>query len=398
MADARSQQSVFTPSRKVATAKPFGPGPGSAPRSGGLAGQIMARLGRVKIGGGVRVKAKELAVFTRQFAVMIASGLPLVQALELLADQQENKGLKHTLQTVRAHVEGGATLSSSFGHHPKVFDGLYTNLVEAGEAGGVLEGVLQRLSTYIEKAVKLRRAVKSALIYPISVLVIATAVIIILLWKVVPIFATLFVGLDATMPLPTRFVIALSHFVGQFAWIIIVAAIGTVVGLKQYYATSKGREVIDALILKIPVLGILMRKIAVARFSRTLATLITSGVPMLESLDITARTAGNAVVEKAITRVRAEVEGGRTIADPLRQSGVFPNMVVQMVSVGEHTGALDSMLQKIADFYEEEVDTAVADLLTLLEPMIILFLGVVVGGVVISMYLPLFSLIAKMAG
>jgi len=398
MADARTQQSVFTPSRRVAAARPSGSGTGSASRAGGSASQGAARLGRSKIGRTVRVKARELAVFTRQFAVMIASGLPLVQALELLAEQQENKGLKHTLETVRTSVEGGATLSSSFGHHPKVFDSLYTNLVQAGEAGGVLEGVLQRLSTYIEKAVKLRRAVRSALIYPISVLVIATGVIILLLWKVVPIFATLFVGLDATMPLPTRFVIALSHFVGHFAWIIILAGVAAVVALKQYYATRKGREVIDAFILKIPVVGILMRKIAVARFSRTLATLITSGVPMLESLDITGRTAGNAVVEKAITRVRADVEAGRTIADPLRQSGVFPNMVVQMVSVGEHTGALDSMLQKIADFYEEEVDTAVADLLTLLEPMIILFLGVVVGGVVISMYLPLFSLIAKMAG
>ncbi|HEY6290345.1 MAG TPA: type II secretion system F family protein [Terriglobia bacterium] len=356
---------------------------------------FLARLGI----GGVSVKPKELAIFTRQFAVMISSGgLPLIQALEILAGQQDNKGFGEVLAKACSSVEGGATLSSSFQQHPRVFDPLYTNMLEAGETGGILEGVLQRLAAYIEKAVKLKAAVKSALIYPIAVLVIAMGVIIMLLWKVVPIFATLFAGLDATMPLPTRFVIALSHIVAQFAWIIIVGAVAGVFVLKRYYATPKGRERIDALILKIPVLGVLMRKIAMARFSRTLSTLITGGVPMLESLDITARTAGNAVVEKAITSVRAEVEAGHNIADPMRRSGVFPNIVVLMVGVGEQTGALDSMLQKVAEFYEEEVDVAVADLLAAMEPAIIVVLGGVVGGIVISMYLPLFSLIGKLAG
>jgi type IV pilus assembly protein PilC len=345
-----------------------------------------------------RVKPKELAIFTRQLSVMISSGLPLIQTLEILAAQQDNKGFAAVLTRIRAAVEGGSTLSGAFQRHPKVFDPLYTNMLEAGEAGGVLEGVLQRLSSYIEKAVKLRAAVKSALIYPTAVVLIATGVIVLLLWKVVPIFATLFAGLNATMPLPTRVVIGLSGFVVRFAWLIALLAVGVPAGLKRYHATPRGREVLDGIILKLPVLGMLMRKIAVARFSRTLSTLITSGVPMLESLDITARTAGNAVIEKAITNVRAEVEAGHTVADPMRRSGVFPNMAVQMVEVGEQTGALDSMLGKVADFYEDEVDVAVKDLLAAMEPMIIVFLGVAVGGIVISMYLPLFSLIGKLAG
>ena len=387
MATSRSQ----APSFALSAAK-------SASRGGSAAaaqkGGLLARLGI----GGVNVKPKELAIFTRQFAVMISSGLPLIQALEILAGQQDNKGFGEVLSKARSSVEGGATLSSSFQQHPRAFDALYTNMLEAGETGGILEGVLQRLAAYNEKAVKLRAAVKSALIYPVAVLIIATGVIIMLLWKVVPIFATLFAGLDATMPLPTRFVIALSHIVAKFAWMIILGSGAGVFVLKRYYATPKGRERIDAIILKIPVLGVLMRKIAVARFSRTLSTLITSGVPMLESLDITARTAGNAVVEKAITGVRAEVEAGHNIADPMRRSGVFPNIVVQMVGVGEQTGALDSMLQKVAEFYEDEVDVAVADLLAAMEPAIIVLLGGVVGGIVISMYLPLFSLIGKLAG
>ncbi len=345
-----------------------------------------------------KVKPKELAVFTRQFSVMIGAGLPLVQALEILAGQQENKAFARALTDVRAMVESGSTLSHALRQHPKVFDHLYTNMIEAGETGGVLDGILQRLSAYIEKAVKLRRAVQSAMIYPVAVLVIAAGVILLLLWKVVPIFATLFEGLGAALPLPTRMVISLSHFVASFAWIIILAAAAAGFALKQYYATPNGRMKIDTLILRVPVLGSLMRKIGVARFTRTLGTLITSGVPMLEAMDITARTAGNAVIEKAILEVRKAVEAGQTIVDPLRKTGVFPNMVTQMVGVGEQTGALDSMLQKIADFYEDEVDAAVADLLTAMEPIIILFLGVVVGGVVISMYLPLFSLIGKLAG
>lgn len=347
---------------------------------------------------GEKVKSKELAVFTRQFSVMIDAGLPLVQCLEILSSQQENKAFSRMLSGVRGTVEGGSSLANALRQHPKAFDDLYTNMVEAGESGGILDTILQRLSTYIEKAVKLKRSVQSAMIYPVAVVVIAAGVVTLLLWKVVPIFTTLFAGLGVSLPLPTRIVIALSHFVASFGPLLIVLVILLGVGLRWYYKTPSGRMVIDSLILKIPVLGPVMRKISVARFSRTLGTLITSGVPMLEAMDITSRTSGNAVVEKAIAQVRKAIEGGRTIVDPLRETGVFPNMVVQMIGVGEHTGSLDSMLQKVADFYEDEVDAAVGDLLTALEPMIILFLGIVVGGVVISMYMPLFSLIGKLAG
>ncbi len=345
-----------------------------------------------------KVSSKELAIFTRQFSVMIDAGLPLVQCLEILASQQENKAFQRALSGVRATVEGGSTLANALRQYPRIFDDLYTNMVEAGETGGILDTILQRLSAYIEKAVKLRRAVQSALIYPVAVVVIAGGVVVLLLWKVVPIFATLFAGLGVDLPLPTRIVIGLSHFVGTFAPVFIVLGIVGFFGLKYWYRTPQGRMTIDSLILKLPLLGVLMRKIAVARFTRTLGTLITSGVSMLEAMDITARTSGNAVIEKAIITVRKAIETGRTIVDPLRETGVFPNMVVQMIGVGEQTGALDAMLQKVADFYEDEVDAAVGDLLTAMEPMIILFLGVVVGGVVISMYLPLFSLIGKLAG
>jgi type IV pilus assembly protein PilC len=351
---------------------------------------------RPKVGG--KVSPKELAVFTRQFSVMIDAGLPLVQCLEILSSQQENKGFAKALAEVRSTVEAGSTLAHALRQFPRMFDDLYANMVEAGETGGILDTILQRLSSYIEKAVKLKRAVQSALIYPTAVVLIAGGVILLLLWKVVPIFATLFAGLGVEMPLPTRIVIGLSSAVGTFAIPLIVACILGGWGLKVYYGTPNGRMMIDSLILKLPVLGNLMRKIAVARFTRTLGTLITSGVPMLEAMDITARTSGNAVVEKAILSVRKAIETGRTIVDPLRETGVFPNMVVQMIGVGEQTGALDAMLQKVADFYEDEVDAAVGDLLTAMEPMIILFLGVAVGGVVISMYLPLFSLIGKLAG
>jgi type IV pilus assembly protein PilC len=345
-----------------------------------------------------KVSAKELAIFTRQFSVMIDAGLPLVQCLEILSGQQENKAFAKVLAGVRRTVEGGSTLANALRQYPKVFDDLYTNMVEAGETGGMLDDVLQRLSAHIEKAVKLRRAVTSALIYPSAVVLIAGGVIFLLLWKVVPIFATLFAGLGVDLPLPTRIVIGLSNAIASFAVpLLVLLGVGGY-GLKVYYATPQGRMVIDTLILKLPILGDLMRKIAVAMFTRTLGTMIASGVPMLEAMDITARTAGNAVVEKAILEVRKAVETGRTIVDPLRETGVFPNIVVQMIGVGEQTGSLDAMLQKIADFYEDEVDAAVGDLLTAMEPMIILFLGVVVGGVVISMYLPLFSLISKLAG
>jgi type IV pilus assembly protein PilC len=345
------------------------------------------------------VGAKELAIFTRQFSVMIDAGLPLVQCLEILANQQENKAFQKTLTATRGGVEGGSTLSAAMRQHEKVFDQLYVNMVEAGETGGILDTILQRLSAYIEKNVKLKRAVKSALVYPAAVLLVAAGVIILLLWKVVPIFATLFVGLGVELPLPTRIVIQLSNFVGSiFGLLILVFIIGMAVALRFWHATPKGRMAIDTALLKLPLVGMLLRKIAVARFTRTLGTLISSGVPILEGLDITARTAGNAVIEKALLHVRRALEAGRTLADPLKETEVFPGMVTQMIGVGEQTGAMDAMLQKIADFYEDEVDAAVKDLLAAMEPMMIVFLGVVVGGIVISMYLPLFSLIAKLSG
>jgi type IV pilus assembly protein PilC len=344
------------------------------------------------------VKPAEIAVFTRQFSVMIDAGLPLVQCLEILGGQQENKTFQKVLLGTRAAVEGGVTLSAAMRQYEKIFDNLYVNMVEAGETGGILDTILQRLSTYIEKNVKLKRAVKSALVYPIVVVLVAAGVITLLLWKVVPIFTTLFVSLNVALPLPTRIVIALSHFVGSiFGLLTVFAFIGMVIGMKVWYATEGGRMAIDKGLLKIPLIGNLLRKIAVARFTRTLGTLISSGVPILEGLEITARSAGNAVIEKALLQTRKQLEAGRTLADPLRESDVFPGMVTQMIAVGEQTGAMDAMLQKIADFYEDEVDAAVKDLLAAMEPIMIVVLGVVVGGIVISMYLPIFSLIGQLA-
>jgi type IV pilus assembly protein PilC len=348
-------------------------------------------------GGGV--DAKELAVFTRQFSVMIDAGLPLVQCLEILGGQQENKTFQKIIVGVRGSVEGGATLSASMKQYEKVFDALYYNMVEAGETGGILDTILQRLSTFIEKNVKLQRAVRSAMIYPVSVIGIAVLVITLLLWKVVPIFVTLFNGLQVSLPLPTRIVIGLSNIVGSiYGLMFFVLAVGSGVALKLWYGTPQGRMAIDRILLRLPVVGLVLRKIAVARFTRTLGTLISSGVPILEGLDITARTSGNAVIELAISKTRKEVEAGRSLVEPLKETDVFPGMVTQMIGVGEQTGAMDAMLQKIADFYEDEVDAAVKDMLTAIEPIMIVFLGLVVGGVVISMYLPLFTLIAKLAG
>ncbi|MBZ5503332.1 MAG: type II secretion system F family protein [Acidobacteriia bacterium] len=348
-------------------------------------------------GGGV--EAKELAVFTRQFSVMIDAGLPLVQCLEILGGQQENKTFQKVLTGVRSSVEGGTTLSAAMKEHEKVFDALYYNMIDAGETGGILDTILQRLSVYIEKNVKLARAVKSAMIYPVSVIGIAAGVITLLLWKVVPIFVSLFNGLDVDLPLPTRIVIGLSSFIGSIYGLMLLAfLVGSFFAVKFWYATPPGRMAIDSLILKAPVVGLIMRKIAVARFTRTLGTLISSGVPILEGLDITARTSGNAVVEKAITQTRKAVEAGRSLVEPLKETDVFPGMVTQMIAVGEQTGAMDAMLSKIADFYEDEVDAAVKDMLTAIEPIMIVVLGVIVGGVVVSMYLPLFSLIGKLAG
>ena len=348
-----------------------------------------------KFGGGV--PSKDLAIFTRQFSVMIDAGLPLVQCLEILGSQQENKTFAKVLQQTRMDVEGGASLADAMRKQPKAFDDLYTNMIAAGEAGGILDTILKRLATYIEKNVKLKAQVKGAMVYPVSVISIAGIVITVILWKVIPTFAAMFAGLNAELPLPTRFVIALSNWLVRLLPFIVVGGVLLVVAFKRYYATHSGRRVVDGVVLKAPIFGLLMRKIAVARFCRTLSTLISSGVPILDGLEITARTAGNAIIEDAIMSVRKGVEGGLTVAQPLKESGVFPPMVVQMIGVGEQTGALDAMLSKIADFYEEEVDQAVANLLTLMEPVMILFLGISVGGIIIAMYLPLFDLISKLS-
>ena len=348
--------------------------------------------------GSGKVPTKDLAIFFRQFSVMIDAGLPLVQCLEILAANQENPAFQKCLNGVRAKVESGATLANAMREYPKVFDDLSTNMIEAGETGGILDTILQRISSYVEKAVKLKSAVKSALIYPVSVISIAVLVVGALLKFVVPIFANLFVGLGVALPLPTQIVIGLSNFIGRFWWMMF-AAIGLLFfGIKQWRKSPEGRMMVDKIMLALPVFGMLLRKIAVARFTRTLGTLITSGVPILEGLSITARTSGNAVIEDSLLKVRKAIEEGRTIVDPLKESGVFPNMVTQMIGVGEATGAMDAMLQKIADFYEDEVDSATKDMLTLLEPIMIGFLGVAVGGIVISLYMPLFSMIAKLAG
>jgi len=345
-----------------------------------------------------KVKVKDIAIFFRQFSVMIDAGLPLVQCLEILAANQENQTFQKTLTGVRTTVEGGATLANAMRQYPVVFDDLTTNMIEAGETGGILDIILQRLATYVEKAVRLKAAVKSALIYPVAVVSIAVLIVGALLKWVVPIFANLFAGLGVTLPLPTRIVMGLSAFVQGFWWIFLVGGVGLVFGIKQMRKHPRGRYYFDKALLKMPVLGTLLRKIAVGRFTRTLGTLITSGVPILEGLAITARTSGNAVLEEALMKVRKAIEEGRTIVDPLKECGVFPNMVTQMIGVGEATGAMDSMLQKIADFYEEEVDAATRDMLAMLEPAIIGLLGVSIGGIVISLYMPLFAMIAKLAG
>jgi type IV pilus assembly protein PilC len=348
--------------------------------------------------GTTKVKVKDIAVFFRQFSVMIDAGLPLVQCLEILAANQENPSFQKTLTGVRTTVEGGSTLANAMRLYPAVFDDLTTNMIEAGETGGILDVILQRLALYVEKAVRLKSAVKSALIYPVAVISLAGLIVGALLKWVVPIFANLFAGLGVALPLPTRIVMGLSGFVQSFWWVFFAVIIGSVFGVKQMRKHPRGRYYFDKMLLMLPIMGSLLRKIAVGRFTRTLGTLITSGVPILEGLGITARTSGNAVLEEALMKVRKAIEEGRTIVDPLRECGVFPNMVTQMIGVGEATGAMDSMLQKIADFYEEEVDAATRDMLAMLEPVIIGVLGISVGGIVISLYMPLFAMIAKLAG
>ncbi len=358
-------------------------------------------IGIPKIGGRKKVKAKDLSIFTRQFSVMIDAGLPLVQCLEILAQQQDNKHFQQVLLQVRQDVEEGATLAAAMARHPRVFDQLYSNMVEAGETGGILDLILQRLSTFIEKIVKLKRDVVSAMIYPAAVILMAIGAVAVIMIVVIPQFQQIFLGLlgpGEQLPLPTRIVVGISSFLAGWGGLVILAVIvATVIAIKFYYKTPGGHRMIDRLMLKLPLIGPILRKIAVARFARTLSTLLSSGVPILQSLDITARTAGNVIIEEAITNVRAGVERGENFVDPLKATDVFPHMVAQMIGIGEQTGALDAMLGKIADFYEQEVDAAIANLLTLIEPLLIGFLGVTIGSIVIAMYLPLFTLIGKLS-
>jgi type IV pilus assembly protein PilC len=345
---------------------------------------------------GKAVPTKNLAIFTRQFSVMIDAGLPLVQCLDILGKQEVHKGFSATILKTREDVEGGASLADAMRKHPKAFDALYTNMVAAGEAGGILDTILKRLAVYIEKNVRLIGQVKSAMIYPVAVLLIAAGVVFVILWKVIPTFAAMFAGLGAELPLPTRVVIWMSNSLILYMPIFIIGGAVLSFAFRQYYKTYRGRRVVDGLLLRAPVLGMILRKVAVARFCRTLSTLMSSGVPILDGLDITGKTAGNAIIEDAIMSTRQSIERGETVSAPLAATNVFPPMVTQMINVGETTGALDMMLSKIADFYEEEVDTAVAGLLTLLEPLMIAVLGVIVGGIVIAMYMPIFDMISKL--
>lgn len=342
---------------------------------------------------GAKVTDRDIVVFTRQFATMIDAGLPLVQCLEILASQQDNKVLKKTLTEIRQAVEGGSTFAAALKQHPKVFSSLYANMVEAGEAGGILDTILNRLAQYMEKAMSLKKKVKSAMIYPSTIVTVAVVVVIFLLVFVIPTFKAMFEGFGAALPLPTQIVLELSRIVRSYFLLGAAVAVAVILGIRWWYGTPSGKTAIDRLLLRMPIIGILIRKVAVAKFTRTLGTLISSGVAILDGLEITARTAGNKIVEMAVLKTRASIAEGKTIADPLRESGVFPPMVVQMIAVGEQTGALDAMLSKIADFYDEEVDTAVANLTALLEPLLMVFLGVVIGGVVIAMYLPIFKLV-----
>ena len=343
----------------------------------------------------VRISSKRVAIFTRQFSVMLDAGLPLVQCLEILGEQEENKSFRSIIQQVRGDVESGASLADSMRKHPKAFDDLFVNMIAAGEAGGILDVILQRLSTYIEKVVRLKSQVRSALIYPVTVVIIATLVVYVILRFVIPTFTQLFAGLGSDMPFLTRMVIGASNFVGRYSIFLVAILIAGGVFLNRWHKTHRGRRLIDGFLLRIPVIGMLLRKIAVARFCRTLATLTSSGVPILDGLEITAKTSGNAIIEDAVMAVRKSVEEGKTLSDPLAETKVFPPMVVQMINVGEQTGALDQMLSKIADFYEEEVDTAVGGLMKLIEPLMITVLGAVIGTIVAAMYLPLYSILTE---
>lgn len=348
--------------------------------------------------GGQKVQTKELVVFTRQFATMIDSGLPLVQCLDILSGQQENKTFKEILVKVKESVESGSTFADALGKHPKAFDQLYVNLVAAGEVGGILDTILNRLAAYIEKAMKLKKQVKGAMVYPITIMSIAVVVIGVILVFVIPTFAKMFTEFGGELPMPTKIVIAISDFLTKYILVIIAAMFGIKFAIGKYYASARGKKVIDRLALQAPIVGPLVRKVSVAKFTRTLGTMISSGVPIMDGLDIVAKTAGNKIVEEAIYKVRQSISEGKTIAEPLAACGVFPPMVVQMISVGEATGAMDTMLNKIADFYDDEVDDAVGAMTSMMEPLLMVFLGTTVGGLVVAMYLPIFKLAGAVGG
>jgi len=353
---------------------------------------------KLKFPGGTKISTKDLVVFTRQFATMIDSGLPLVQCLDILSSQQENKTFKDILLKVKESVESGSTFADALGKHPKAFDQLYVNLVAAGETGGILDTILSRLAAYIEKAMKLKKQVKGAMVYPATIMSIAVIVVGVILVFVIPTFAKMFADFGGDLPAPTKFVIALSNFLQRYILVIIAAFFLFKMALSKYYATANGRKILDRLALRAPIIGPLVRKVSVAKFTRTLGTMISSGVPIMDGLDIVAKTAGNKIVEDAIYNVRQAISEGKTMAEPLAACGVFPPMVVQMISVGEATGAMDAMLNKIADFYDDEVDDAVGALTSMMEPLLMVFLGTAVGGLVIAMYLPIFKLAGAVGG
>lgn len=348
--------------------------------------------------GGGKIDTKDLVIFTRQFATMIDSGLPLVQCLDILGSQQEKPGFKEIILKVKESVESGSTFADALAKHPKAFDDLYVNLVAAGEIGGILDTILNRLAAYIEKAMKLKKQIKGAMVYPTTIMAIAVIVVGVILVFVIPTFAKMFADFGGDLPAPTKFVIGLSNFLKKYIIVMIGLFFAGSAAFKKYYATPAGRKKMDALALKAPVAGPLIRKVAVAKFTRTLGTMISSGVPIMDGLEIVAKTAGNKIVEEGIYGVRQAISEGKTMAEPLQACGIFPPMVVQMISVGEATGAMDAMLTKVADFYDDEVDDAVSAMTAMMEPLLMVFLGTTVGGLVIAMYLPIFKLAGAVGG
>src|SRR6266702_4634849 len=349
-------------------------------------------------GGGKKIDEKDLVVFTRQFSTMIDSGLPLVQCLEILAGQQENKAFQEILYKVKDSVESGSTFAEALGKHPRAFNQLFVNLVAAGEVGGILDTILTRLAAYIEKSMKLKKQIKGAMVYPITIMSIAVVVVGVILVFVIPTFAKMFADFGGELPAPTKIVIALSNFLVKYIFVIIGGFYAIVWGIKKYYSTQGGQKNIDRMALKAPIAGPLIRKVSVAKFTRTLGTMVSSGVPIMDGLEIVAKTAGNKIVEEAIYAVRQAISEGKTMAEPLAACGVFPPMVVQMISVGEATGAMDAMLNKIADFYDDEVDDAVGAMTAMMEPLLMVFLGTTVGGLFVAMYLPIFKLAGAVGG